>query len=127
MSDKLMEQIIKTVDYAVEERAMLFGPHYASSLEGYGDVHRQMVGVMDSMKDLKSQVGDLVGYVNNTDANELNKALTKLEDKSRMLAYEALRMCETVARYMRTIKDKSGGDLLDLLEGKNEPEDDEEE
>lgn len=31
MYDTLMEQVVKTVDYAVEERAKLFGPYYASS------------------------------------------------------------------------------------------------
>ena len=30
MIDNLMEQVNKTVDAAVEERAQLFGPYYAS-------------------------------------------------------------------------------------------------
>lgn len=41
-----------------------------------------------------------------------------------MLSYEALRMCETVMRYKRTVKNASGGDLLDLLNDVD-PEEDE--
>lgn len=117
MQDTLMEQLTKTIEFAVEERANLFGPHFASSLEGYGDVHRQMVGVIASMKDVKSAVGDLVGYINQTDPQELQKALDKLDARCKLLTYEGLRMCETVERYKRTIKHCCGGDLMDLLNG----------
>lgn len=70
MIDNLMEQVNKTVDAAVEERAQLFGPYYASRLEGYGDVHRQMVGVSAAMKQLKKDIDDLVAYVNTQDVQE---------------------------------------------------------
>ena len=61
MVDTLMEQIIKTIDYAVEERATYFGPHYASSLEGYGDVCRQNVGVQAAVKTVKQAVVNWCG------------------------------------------------------------------
>lgn len=115
MQDTLMEQLSKTIAFAVEERAQQFGPHYASSLEGFGDIHRQLVGVMASVKEVKSAAGDLVGYINQTDPQELQKALDKLDARCKLLTYEGLRMCETVERYKRTIKDCCGGDLMDML------------
>lgn len=120
MLDTMMEQINKTVEQAVKERAQLYGPCYASGLEGYGDVHRQMVGVNAAIKELKRQVDDFVRYVNNQDPQEAIKALDSMEVKAKVLSYEALRMCETVVRYKVTLKTHSGGDLLDMLE---EPED----
>lgn len=126
MIDNLMEQVNKTVDAAVEERAQLFGPYYASGLEGYGDVHRQMVGVSAAMKQLKKDIDDLVAYANTQDVQEVMRALDSLEVKAKVLSYEALRMCETVMRYKRTVKNASGGDLLDLLNDVD-PEEDEEE
>lgn len=123
MLDTMMEQINKTVEHAVNERALLYGPCYASGLEGYGDVHRQMVGVNAAMKELKRQVDDFVRYVNNQDPQEEIKALDSMEVKAKVLSYEALRMCETVVRYKVTQKAHSGGDLLDILNGIEEPED----
>ena len=120
MMDALMDQVNKTVDYAVEERTRLYGPHYESALEGYGDVTRQMIGVMASQKELKKDVTDLVGYVNSLDAQELIKALDMLDSKARLLAYEALRMCEIIVRYKTTIKNRSGGNLLDILDDLDE-------
>ena len=132
MQDTLMEQLQKTVEFAVEERAKQYGPHYLSSLEGYGDIHRQLVGMMASMKETKSACGDLVGYINLTDPQELLKALGKLDGRCKLLTYECLRMCETVERYKRTIKHCCGGDLMDILDGfgpmddENEEENDDE-
>lgn len=123
MRDTMMEQINKTVEHAVNERALLYGPCYASGLEGYGDVHRQMVGVNAAMKELKRHVQDFVQYVNNQDPQEALKALDSMEVKAKVLSYEALRMCETVVRYKVTLKTHSGGDLLDIPNGTEEPED----
>lgn len=129
MTDNLMEQLQKTIDCAVEERAAQFGPHYLSSLEGYGDVHRQMVGVLASTKEVKNAVADLVGYINLTDPQELLKALDKMDARCKLLAYEGLRMCETVERYKRTVKHCTGGYLMDMIngfEGLNDEEESEE-
>lgn len=117
MQDTLMEQLNKTIECAVEERARQYGPHYRSSLEGYGDIHRQLVGMMASMKETKSACGDLVCYINLTDSQELLKALDKLDARCKLLTYECLRMCETVESYKRTIKHCCGGDLMDILDG----------
>jgi len=122
MTDNLMEQLQKTIDSAVEERAAQFGPHYLSSLEGYGDVHRQLVG----MKEVKSAVADLVGYINLTDPQELLKALDKMDARCKLMTYECLRMCETVERYKRTVKDCCGGDLMDMINGFEDLNDEEE-
>lgn len=127
MLDTMMEQINKTVEQAAKERALLYGPCYASGLEGYGDVHRQMVGVNAAMKELKRHVDDFVRYVNNQDPQEAIKALDSMEVKAKALSYEALRMCETVVRYKVTLKTHSGGDLLDILNGIEEPEEPEDE
>lgn len=127
MYDTLMEQVVKTVDYAVEERTKLFGPYYASSLEGYGDVCRQNVGMLEAVKDVKRAVSDLVRYINTANPQELFDELGKLAGRCHNLAYESLKMCETVRRYERTIKEKSGGDLMDLIEKFNELDDPEEE
>lgn len=125
MTDTLMEQIIKTIDYAVEERAMYFGPHYASSLEGYGDVCRQNVGVQAAVKTVKQAVGELARFINLSDPQELYKELGSLDARCKLLAYESLKMCETVQRYKKTIREKMGGDLTDLIkqfEGLDETE-----
>lgn len=130
MTDNLMEQLQKTIDCAVEERAAQFGPHYLSSLEGYGDVHRQLVGMLAGMKEVKSAVADLVGYINLTDPQELLKALDKMDARCKLMTYECLRMCETVERYKRTVKDNCGGDLIDMIngfEGLNDEEENEDE
>jgi len=129
MYDTLMEQVVKTVDYAVEERAKMFGPYFASSPEGYGDVCRQNVGMLEAVKAVKKAVSDLVGYINLANPQELYTELGKLTARCQNLAYESLRMCETVRRYERTIKEKIGGDLTDLIDqfnGLDEPEEEEE-
>lgn len=127
MYDTLMEQIVQTVNGAVEERAQRFGPYYASSLEGYGDVCRQNVGMLEAVKEVKKAVSDLVGYINLANPQELYTELAKLQGRCHNLAYEAMRMCETVKRYERTIKDKVGGDLTDLIDQFNRLDEPEEE
>ena len=122
MVDTLMEQIIKTIDYAVEERATYFGPHYASSLEGYGDVCRQNVGVQAAVKAVKQAVGELVRIINLSDPQELYKELGSLDERCKLLAYESLKMCETVQRYGKTIREKMGKQFEGLDEMEEGPD-----
>ena len=38
-----------------------------------------------------------------------------MDERCKLLAYESLKMCETVQRYGKTIREKMGGDLTDLI------------
>lgn len=86
---------------------------------------RQNVGVQAAVKTVKQAVGELARFINLSDPQELYKELGSLDARCKLLAYESLKMCETVQRYKKTIREKMGGDLTDLIkqfEGLDETE-----
>lgn len=113
--DRLTEMLIKARDAAVEERAVRYGPHYASALEGYGDLSRELLNMQNSVKALKKCLADIVDYVGAQDLQELHKTLILMEGKANTAAYDALRMCAAVRTLEETLRFQSGGDLLDML------------
>lgn len=121
MLSKLTEALIAARDAAVEERAAQYGDHYASALEGYGDLTRELLNMQSSTKALKKDLSEVVGWVGAQDLQELHKALVLMEGKAHQAAYDALRMCAAVRTLQETIRIKTGGDLLDYLD-RQEPE-----
>ena len=119
--DRLTEALLQARNAAVEERAEQYGPHYASALEGYGDLTRELLNMQSSTKALKKDLADIVGWVSAQELQELHKALVLMEGKAHQAAYDALRMCAAVRTLQETVRMRSGGDLLDFL---NDPEDD---
>jgi len=117
MMDHLTEALIQARDAAVEARAMQYGPQYASALEGYGDLTRELLNLQSSTKALKKELADIVDWVSAQDLQELHKALVLMEGKAHQVAYDALRMCAAVKVFQETVRARSGGDLLDLLDG----------
>ena len=120
MLDRLTEALIGACNTAVEEQTFHFGPHYASALEGYGDMARELLALQENVKALKKSVSDVVDYVGSQDTQELYKALVLTEGKANLLAYEAVKMCACIKRFQTTLRDHSGGDLLDLLNGEED-------
>lgn len=117
MMDRLTEALIQARDAAVEARSIQYGPQYASALEGYGDLTRELLNLQSSTKALKKELGDIVGWVSAQDLQELHKALVLMEGKAHQAAYDALRMCAAIKVFQETVRARSGGDLLDLMDG----------
>jgi squalene cyclase len=115
MMDRLTEALIQERDVAVEARTMQYGPQYASALEGYGDLTRELLNLQSSTKALKKELADIVDWVSAQDLQELHKALVLMEGKAHQAAYDALRMCASVRVFQETVRARSGGDLLDIL------------
>lgn len=120
--DRLTEALIGARDAAVEQRTMMYGPYYASALEGYGDLSRELINLQNAIKALKKSLADIVDQVGAQDLQQLHNALVLMEGKAHTAAYDALRMCAAVRTLEETVRVQSGGDLLDLLEDGNEPE-----
>lgn len=118
--DRLTEAIIAARDRAVEERAIVYGPQYASALEGYGDLSRELINLQNSVKALKKHVADVVKLVGAQDPQQLHSELVLMEGKANAAAYDALRMCAAVRTMEETVRTQTGGDLLDLMEGEDE-------
>lgn len=116
MMDRLTEALIGARDAAVEQRTLMYGPHYASALEGYGDLSRELINLQNSVKALKKSLADIVGQVGAQDLQALHNDLVLMEGKAHSAAYDALRMCAAVRTMEETVRMQSGGDLLDLLE-----------
>ena len=122
MMDRLTEALIQARDAAVEARSIQYGPQYASALEGYGDLTRELLNLQSSTKALKRELGDIVGWVSAQELQELHKALVLMEGKAHQAAYDALRMCAAIRVFQETVRARSGGDLLDLLDGDDDGE-----
>lgn len=120
--DKLSEALIGARDAAVEQRTLMYGPHYASALEGYGDLSRELINIQNAVKALKKSLADIVDYVGAQDMQQLHNALVLMEGKAHGAAYDALRMCAAVRTLEETVRIQSGGDLLDLLGDDDETE-----
>lgn len=116
MMDRLTEALIGARDAAVEARTVMYGPHYASALEGYGDLSRELINLQNSVKALKKNLADIVGRVGAQDLQALHNDLVLMEGKAHSAAYDALRLCAAVRVMEETVRVQSGGDLLDLLE-----------
>lgn len=116
MLDKLTEALIGARDAAVEQRAIMYGPNYASALEGYGDLSRELINLQNGVKALKKCLADIVDWVSAQDMQQLHQELVLMEGKAHSVAYDALRMCAAVRTLEETVRAQSGGDLLDLLE-----------
>lgn len=123
MLDRLSEAVIRARDTAVEERARMYGPHYASALEGYGDMTRELLNLLDGVKAVKKCLAEIVVYIGEQDPQELHKALILMEGKANIVAYDAARMCGAVKVMEETIRAQTGGDLLDRLMDDMEDED----
>ena len=113
--DRLTEALIQARDAAVEARTLKYGPQYASELEGYGDLTRELLNLQNSTKALKKEAADIVDWVSAQDFLVLHKALVLMEGKAHQAAYDALRMCAAVRVFQETVRARSGGDLLDIL------------
>lgn len=120
MLDRLTEALIAARDTAVEARAIQFGPRYASALEGYGDLSRELLNLQNSTKALKKNLADVVEWVGAQDMGQLRNNLVLMEGKAHQAAYDALRLCAAVRVMEETVREQSGGDLLDLLEDDEE-------
>lgn len=116
MMDRLTEALISARDAAVEARTVMFGPHYASALEGYGDLSRELINMQKSVKALKKNLADIVGRVGAQDLQALHKDIILMDGKANSAAYDALRLCAAVRVMEETVRMQSGSDLLDLLE-----------
>lgn len=120
--DRLTEVLIAARDAAVEERAAMYGPNYASALEGYGDLSRELLNMQNDVKALKKAIADVVGWVSAQDLTQLHNELVLMEGKASAAAYDAIRMCAAVRTLMETVRRQTGGDLLDML--REDPEED---
>lgn len=120
MMSRLDEAVFNVRETAVEERAKEHGPCYMSALEGYGDLIRKLEKTRASTKEfgkVLERFSDLIDY----DAPQVpHEVLANLETKAASAVYDALRMYAGVRTMMETIREKTGGDLLDMLE---DPED----
>ena len=120
MMDRITEALTAARDAAVEERAIMYGSQYASALEGYGDLSRELINMQNSVKALKKCMADIVRLVGAQELQQLHNELVLMEGKANAAAYDALRMCAAVRILEETIRERSGGDLLDQLEGGDE-------
>lgn len=114
--DRLSEAIHQATETAVQQSTAVSGPHYASALEGYGDLARELVAITDDVKSLKKAIAMALGCVNAQDAQALGNILVDLEGRAYGVAYDALRMCAAAKRFGQTVRGLSGGDLLDMLD-----------
>lgn len=102
---------ISTVNQAVEETIAELG-QYANTLEGYGDMCRQLLGVQDEAKELKKQCGEVVYHLD--DGQELANRLRGVEIQALRLAHVAIGMVAKLRRFESAALPY--GDLLTMME-----------
>lgn len=96
------------------------GTYYKSALEGYGDVSRMLLALQDDVKGVRKAVADLVDWVGGADAEQLIRSLGNAREKAMLLAYQSVGMVAMLRRFEETVRDATGGDLIDMLEDEDE-------
>lgn len=120
--DRLSEALVAARDIAVEERAKEYGP-YCSTLEGYGDLVRKLEKARSSVKACGKELEKFSAYMDTAEQKVMNDLLVGLEVSAAAAMYEVTRMYAGIRALMATVKEQHGGDLLDMLEDPEEPED----
>ena len=120
--DRLSEALMAARDIAVEERAKEYGP-YCSKLEGYGDLVRKLEKSRASMKDCGRALEKFAAYMDDNDLKLVNDLLVGLEVSAAAAMYDVTRLYAGIRALMAQVKEQYGGDLLDMLEDPEEPED----
>lgn len=124
---KMVEALLAARDAAVEARAREYGPMYSSALEGYGDLTRELLYLQESVKVLKKEMAVMVEWVNAQDTQGLAKTLVMMDGKAQRAAFDAVRICAAVQAMQETIRSRTGGDLLDLMQGSDDEEEEDHE
>lgn len=85
---------------------------YVNQLEGYGDMCRQLLGVLEEAKELKKQCQGVVDYIDGNEQGLVGK-LNSAEIQAMRLTLTAMGMCAKL-RCMRGIVLPEGS-LLDMV------------
>lgn len=120
MMDKVTEALIAARDAAVEDWAREHGPSYMSMLEGYGDLVRKLEKTRASTKAFGKELERFSDFMDRDDPKLLHDVMVSMEGRAASAVYDALRMYAGVRTMMETIRERTGGDLLDMME---DPED----
>lgn len=103
---------------AVEEARSELG-EYVNTLEGYGDMCRQLLGIQAEAKELKRQCGSVVERLN--DGQELANLLSTLDIQALRLTHAALGMCAKLRQFR--VAALPYGDLLTMVEDEDDADD----
>lgn len=118
MMSRLDEALFNAREAAVEERAKENGPSYMSELEGYGDLVRKLERTRAITKAFGKELERFSGVMDMDDPKMLHDVLTSMEQKAASAAYDALRMYAGVRTMMETVRERTGGNLLDYIDNR---------
>lgn len=124
--DRLTEALMAARDIAVEDREKEHGPYY-SRLEGYGDLVRKMEKSRASMKEVGRALEKFAAYLDDNDPKVINDLLVGLEVTTVATLYDVTRLYASIRALMAQVKRQTGGDLLDIMNGIEDPEEPEDE
>ena len=100
------------------------GPRFGSVMEGYG----HMVSILNTVeafyKDCKKSVGKFIPSDSPITMESTRDQLTSMEYEAVLLANAAIAMAARMRLFRDTVVDIGGGDLLDMINGTQEAEDD---
>lgn len=102
----------KTIQAAVEGIAAEQSG-YVNTVEGYGDMCRQLLALQADIKECKRQCGEAVNYLD--DGQTLSHVIDTAYIIALRLTYTAATLCAKLKRYRETALPE--GDLLDMMEG----------
>ena len=120
--DRLSEALVAARDIAVEELEKEHGP-YCSTLEGYGDIVRKLEKARASVKACGRELEKFSAYMDTAEQKDMSELLAGLGFSAATAMFDVTRLYAGIRALMAQVKEQHGGDLLDMLEEPEEPED----
>lgn len=124
--DRLSEALVAARDIAVEELEKEHGP-YCSTLEGYGDIVRKLEKARTSVKACGRELEKFSVYMDTAEQKDMSELLAGLGFSAATAMFDVTRLYAGIRALMNQVKEQHGGDLLDILNGIEDPEETEDE
>lgn len=116
------EKLQEALDIKYRELQDDEGMRYASVMEGYGNLVSAMNSVESYFKECKRSVNKFGVIVNNTSPDAQREVLEAMEREAAILTTAGMVMAARMRLFRDTVVDISGGNLLDMLGGLEDPD-----